>query len=195
MYQTYPFNLCLITYFDTFTQPLLAMIQQLNAGALYKLQYRSFSIPFAKKNFCDIIIIRHINKRRGDYLQLKIFLLTALGFLSLGLGAIGLLLPVWPTTPFVLLSVACFSSAPRIKARILKIPFFREHIENYEHRTGLSRKTVCQSMIWLWGMLLLSMTIIRTFWIVILLLVVGVAVTSHILCMAKTNCRKKEKTK
>ena len=134
------------------------------------------------------------NTKCGDDMQVKTILLTALGFVFLGLGAIGILLPVWPTTPFVLVSVACFSSAPRIKARIVKIPFFREHIENYEHRTGLSRKTICQSMIWLWGMLLLSMAIIRTFWIVILLFVVGVAVTSHILWMAKDNCRKKAKT-
>jgi hypothetical protein len=48
---TFALLLCLITYFDTFTHPLLTMIQQLNAGALYKLQYRSFSIPFAKKIF------------------------------------------------------------------------------------------------------------------------------------------------
>ncbi|NLM74860.1 MAG: DUF454 domain-containing protein, partial [Clostridiaceae bacterium] len=58
-------------------------------------------------------------------MQLKTFLLTGLGFFFLGLGVIGLLLPVWPTTPFVLLSVACFSSAPRIKARIMKVSFFR----------------------------------------------------------------------
>jgi len=43
-------------------------------------------------------------------------------------------------------------------------------------------------------MLLLSMAIIRTFWIIIILLVVGVAVTSHILWMAKANYRKKAKT-
>ena len=127
-------------------------------------------------------------------MQLKTILLTALGFVFLGLGAIGLLLPVWPTTPFVLVSVACFSSAPRIKARIMKISFFSAHIENYEHRTGLSSKTVCHSMIWLWGMLLISMAIVRIFWIIILLLVVGIAVTSHILWMAKANRRKKAKT-
>ena len=151
--------------------------------------------PVAKRYLYDIIVMSPINsKKRGDDLQLKTILLTALGFVFLGLGAIGLLLPVWPTTPFVLVSVACFSSAPRIKACIMKIPFFREHIENYEYRTGLSRKTVCHSMIWLWGMLLLSMAIIRTFWIIIILLVVGVAVTSHILWMAKDNCRKKAKT-
>lgn len=120
-------------------------------------------------------------------MQLKTVLLTGLGFVFLGLGAIGLVLPVWPTTPFVLASVACFSSSPRIKARIMKLPFFREHIENYEHRTGLAPKTVRISLAWLWGMLLLSMALIQTAWISILLLLIGAAVTSHILWMARAR--------
>ncbi len=68
-------------------------------------------------------------------MRIKPFLLNALGFLLLGLGAIGLLLPVWPTTPFVLAAAACFAGSPTIRARIMKIPFFREHIENYRLRT------------------------------------------------------------
>lgn len=112
-------------------------------------------------------------------------MLTGLGLIFLGLGAIGLLLPVWPTTPFVLASVACFSSAPRIKARIMKISFFKEHIENYERRTGLSRKTFWISIIWLWSMLLISMIFIHTLWISFSLFLIGLAVTCHILWMAK----------
>ncbi len=118
-------------------------------------------------------------------MQFKTVVLTCFGFIFLGLGAIGVLLPVWPTTPFVLVSVACFSSSPRIKARILKISFFKEHIENYEHRTGLSKKTFWISIVWLWGMLLLSMLLVDNLWITLLLLFIGIAVTSHILCMSK----------
>ena len=118
---------------------------------------------------------------------MKTIILTAFGFLFLGLGAIGILLPVWPTTPFVLISVACFSSAPRIKQRIMKLSFFREHIENYEYRTGLSRKTFCFSMIWLWVMLLLSIFLVRTLWVTVLLLFIGLTVTVHIMWMAKAR--------
>lgn len=127
-------------------------------------------------------------------MQLKTLLLTALGFVFLGLGAIGVLLPVWPTTPFVLVSVACFSSAPHIKDQILKIPIFREHIQNYEQRTGLSPKTVRNSLIWLWGTLLVSMVIIHKLWIIALLSVVGVSVTLHILSIAKPKDKKKDQS-
>jgi len=113
-------------------------------------------------------------------LQLKTILLTTLGVIFLILGAIGIVLPMWPTTPFVLVSVACFSSAPQIKAQVLKIPIFREHIENYERKTGLPRKTVRMSLIWLWGTLLISMILIREFWIIALLMLVGVCVTLYL---------------
>ena len=120
-------------------------------------------------------------------MRLKVIVLTGLGFFLLGLGAVGLLLPIWPTTPFVLLSAACFSFSPQIKARIMRIAFFKEHIENYEKKTGLSRRTLVISLGWLWGMLLLSIALTRTLWIACLLLVVGVAVTVHILCVAKAR--------
>jgi|GEM_PF-551108 len=118
---------------------------------------------------------------------LKTILLTGFGFLFLVFGAIGILIPVWPTTPFVLLAVACFSSAPRIRARIMTIPFFREHVENYESRKGLTKKTFIISMVWLWGMLVLSAALIRSIRSLLLLTVVGIAVTIHLVWMAKAK--------
>ncbi len=120
-------------------------------------------------------------------MHFKTALLVSLGFIFLGLGAIGLLLPVWPTTPFVLLSAACLSSSPRIKARIVKIPFFREHIENYQKRTGLTPKIIWISLIWLWGMLFISIILLNILWIRALLFLIGFAVTIHILWMSKAK--------
>lgn len=128
----------------------------------------------------------------GDNLRLKTILLTGLGFLFLGLGVVGLVLPVWPTTPFVLLAAACFSSSPALKARLMRLPFFREHIENYENKTGLSRKTLIVSLVWLWGMLLLSMLLVQKLWLTVLLLCVGAAVTGHLLWMSRARGEKEE---
>ncbi len=120
-------------------------------------------------------------------MQIRTMLLAGIGFLCLGLGAVGVFLPVWPTTPFVLVSAACFSTTPRLKAKIMKLAFFREHIENYEHRTGLSRRTVGISLGYLWIMLLLSMALLRNGWMTLGLMAIGASVTLHILWMAKSK--------
>ena len=125
---------------------------------------------------------------------MKKVLLIAAGFLLLAVGAVGLLLPVWPTTPFVLLSVGCFSTTPAIRQRILRIGFVREHYENYTRRSGLSRKTLVKSLVFLWGMLALSMLVVRTPLICSLLAVIGLAVTVHLVYMAKAKPQKEDST-
>jgi len=123
-------------------------------------------------------------------------LFTAAGFVLLALGAIGLALPVWPTTPFVLGAAACFTGAPRIRAWLARLPVFGEHLRNYHNRTGLPRRTVIVSLVFLWGMLALSCALSRRLWLIALLLAVGAAVTAHILWMArpreKTDAKKEE---
>lgn len=124
-------------------------------------------------------------------MQLKVILFTGLGFVFLALGFIGLFLPIWPTTPFVLVAAACFSVNPKIQSQIMKIKFFREHYENYQNRVGLPRKNVIVSLSWLWGTLILSMILIKSYW-ALLLILVGIAVTWHILHMANPHKESKE---
>ena len=127
--------------------------------------------------------------------MVKNALLIGVGMVFLVLGAIGLFIPIWPTTPFVLLAAACFSATPRIKARIMKIGFFREYLENYEKRKGLSKKTVALSLSYLWGMLLVSMFLIQKAWVIGLLLLVGASVTTHILWVARPKAQKPQKVR
>jgi uncharacterized membrane protein YbaN (DUF454 family) len=114
----------------------------------------------------------------------KILLLTG-GSLCLALGAIGLFLPVLPTTPFVLVAAACFSCYPPVYQRIYKIRFFREYLEAYRAGKGVSTATRVKSLVWLWGMLIISMVIVNKPWLYALLGVIGAAVTVHILLIGR----------
>lgn len=125
-------------------------------------------------------------------MRIKTFVLTGLGFSFLGLGAVGLFIPVWPTTPFVLASFACFSSSPHMRSRIMTIPIFREYIQNYSSGNGLSIKTILLSLFWLWGMLILSILVIQEVKMTILLIFIGLSVTIHILWISRTKKRKDE---
>lgn len=118
-------------------------------------------------------------------MKLKALLLTSLGILLLILGAIGLVLPILPTTPFVLASAACLSSTPRLKAQIMKIKFFKEYIDTYKNRNGLSQKTVLISLTYLWAMLAISIFLVDVPWKIFLFIFIGIAVTIHILWVSR----------
>ena len=120
-------------------------------------------------------------------MEIKTIVRTGLGFSLLGLGAVGLILPLWPTTPFVLASFACFSTSPKIRAQILQVPFFSEYIKHYEEGKGLTGRTVRVSLIWLWSMLVGSMLVVKTLWLTVLLMFIGCAVSIHILWIARTK--------
>lgn len=116
---------------------------------------------------------------------MKSMLIIGFGYLFLGLGMIGLFIPIWPTTPFVLVSIACLSSSNRTKEGILRIPFFREHFENYKERRGLSNRVFMISMIWVWFMLGLSIFIIQQHNMKWILIFIGFSVSIHLMWMSK----------
>ncbi|MFJ1251377.1 YbaN family protein [Cupriavidus sp. CuC1] len=77
---------------------------------------------------------------------------VVLGVLSLGLGTVGIFLPVLPTTPFVLLAAACFArGSERFHARLLAHPRFGPPVRDWQaHRSiPLRAKQLAIGMMWL----------------------------------------------
>ena len=67
--------------------------------------------------------------------------LFIVGIISLCLGLIGAVLPVLPTTPFILLSAYCFSkSSDRFYNWLINIPAFGKSIQNWNEKGSISRR-------------------------------------------------------
>lgn len=63
-------------------------------------------------------------------------ILIIVGFLSLGLGCVGIILPIIPTAPFLLLTSLCFvKSSERFNNWFLNSKIYKKHLENFaKHR-------------------------------------------------------------
>jgi len=105
----------------------------------------------------------------------------SMGFLSLGAGIVGIALPVLPTTPFLLLSVFCFSgSSERFSNFLLKSRALSGYMENYKNKTGLPVRLKVKSLVFLWASLAASMLLFQKDYLYALLPLVGAGVTLHI---------------
>jgi uncharacterized membrane protein YbaN (DUF454 family) len=97
-----------------------------------------------------------LNSRTRKQEIVRIFLLVA-GTFFLVLGALGIVLPILPTTPFLLLSAACYlRSSDRMHHWLLNNRWFGKFISNYQEGKGIPLKTKVLAMIVLWVAILFS---------------------------------------
>ncbi len=69
------------------------------------------------------------------------FFFFALGWGAVGLGILGVVLPVLPTTPFLLVAAFAFGkSSPRARAWLIDHAHFGPTIRDWEERGAISRR-------------------------------------------------------
>ena len=121
--------------------------------------------------------------------KIKRILFISLGTIFLGIGSIGAILPILPTTPFLLLSAACYiRGSPRIYQWLISNRVFGEFIGNYVKGKGIKRRQKWIAICSTW--LMISVTIIfflDEVLLRILLLVIAGAVSAHILSLPTFN--------
>lgn len=118
--------------------------------------------------------------------SLKKYLFLAAGLLCVGLGVLGALLPLLPTTPFLLAALFFFAgSSAKLHRWLLRWSFLRQFWENYRSGCGVPVRTKVFSLIFLWCGLAFSATMKHNLYYWGVLLLVGIAVSTHLILLKK----------
>jgi uncharacterized membrane protein YbaN (DUF454 family) len=112
------------------------------------------------------------------------YLLIFIGIVSLGLGILGIFLPLLPTTPFLLLSAMLFArSSKKLYDWLINHKVFGNYIVSFMKEKAIPLKIKILSTFLLWATILFSIFFViedKT-WLQILLFAIAIGVTIHIL--------------
>lgn len=102
-------------------------------------------------------------------------MLVAAGSLCVGLGVLGLFLPLLPTTPFLLLASACYvRSSERLHGWLMGNRVLGGYVKAFKERRGIPLRAKFTTVALLWLPLLYSVYRLDILWLETVLLAMGV---------------------
>ena len=108
----------------------------------------------------------------------KKYFLICSGWFFIILGVIGIVLPLLPTTPFILLAAGCFArSSPEFHQWLLEHSFFGPLIKSYQGDRCIPRHVKVKAIIFIWSTLAISIFLLKIFWLRIAIFLLGVFLT------------------
>ena len=110
------------------------------------------------------------------------------GVLFVAVGTIGVILPLLPTTPFLLLAAYCFArSSPKLHDWLLNHRSFGPLISNWDRYGSIDRRSKCIAMIVILMTLGISVAIGVPWWALASQIVVLAIVSTFILTRPETT--------
>lgn len=74
--------------------------------------------------------------------RIRKLLFIIIGCLTLGLGTIGVFLPILPTVPFYMVTLFCFAySSEKLHNWFLGTSLYKKHLESFVEHRGMTLKT------------------------------------------------------
>ena len=109
---------------------------------------------------------------------IKIFLIC-IGFLCVGLGTIGIVTPLLPTTPFYLLATMCFAkSSERFYRWLISKNLYKNHIANFANSRSMTFKAKLAILVPVTVMMLLTCLIVDV--LAVRIIIVVLLLTKHV---------------
>ena len=99
-------------------------------------------------------------------------LFVILGTLSLGLGILGIILPILPTTPFLLLTAYCYAKgSKRFHDWFIQTKIYKKYLESFVETRSMTRRHKWTLMIVVDTMLMITFFLIDSLAVKILIIV------------------------
>ncbi|MFZ4564681.1 MAG: YbaN family protein [Bacteroidales bacterium] len=104
------------------------------------------------------------------------------GFLFAFLALLGAILPMLPTTPFLIAAAACFHrSSPRFYLWIMNNRYFGRYLQDYKDGKGIHVRVKIVALLFLWVSSLISVIFFIPYtWLKVLVVSIMLAVSVHI---------------
>ena len=111
-------------------------------------------------------------------------ILIIIGTIALGLGMVGIFVPLLPTTPFLLLAAACYArSSPRFYHWLIHHHWLGEYIRNYRENRAIKFRDKVTTIAMMWLGMGVSIILVDPLWLKAILGVIAIAVTVHLLSL------------
>lgn len=112
---------------------------------------------------------------------LKRTLLIVAGSIALCFAIAGIVLPLLPATPFLLLSAACYvRSSDRLHAWLMRNRFFGPYIRNFKEGRGMPLRAKVITLVILWASLAVSIVRVEIVLLEVALILSGFIATFFI---------------
>ncbi len=109
-----------------------------------------------------------------------------IGFLFFGLGAIGVILPVLPTTPFLLVASYCFArGSKRFNDWFLSTKIYQKHLDSFVKERAMTLKTKISLLSFASAMLILAFCLVDVIYARILIIAVMIFKYYYFICRLK----------
>ncbi len=135
------------------------------------------------------MIKNHNSNNKQDRKRFKRFAYVSLGTISLALGIIGILVPLLPTTPFMLISAFCYArSSEKLYNWLITNRYFGQYLDDYRKGKGVPNVIKLLTILILWSTILITIIFYMTnMYIRLGLLIIAVGVTLHVALLRSTK--------